>query len=421
MKREMRRLPFLAVLLAALAAAAPAAATPCAERCRAWDAPGASGAIARGPDGNVWYAGPGVIGRITTAGQVTRFAAPTVAGSDVEAGPDGGLWFTAPGLVGRMATDGNVNFTRSVAGSAGPIAPGPDGSMWLAGSGGSVARVAPDTGLLRLPPSGPGGAGRGAAADSLARGPDGALWFALSNPATLRRVGPDGQVTDRPLSGFGRDLAGITAGPDGGMWFTAPGARLVGRISPATGRVISFRTSWTPGAIAAGPSGAVWFAMSDQGRWTVVRLLPSGYMGYFQVPGPVRGLAAGADDGLWMSGNDRIERLEPFLGAYPIRTRRLNVSPFTGATGLRLFCPLYDLVYCAGRIVLRAGGRVVGSSEFAQRANDAPATRIPLNRFGVRLVAARRVVAAVATIDQHDQGGTARRAQYAVTLVQSPR
>jgi sugar lactone lactonase YvrE len=319
-----------------------------------------------------------------------------------------------------MATDGNVNFTRAVTGVPGPIAPGPDGSMWLAGAGGSVARVAPDSGLLRLPGSGPG-ASRGAVADSLAPGPDGALWIALSNPATLRRIGPDGQVTDRPLSGFGRDLAAITAGPDGGMWFTAPGARLVGRVSPSTGRVVSFPTSWTPGAIAAGPSGAIWFAMTDQGRWTVVRLLPSGNMSYFQVPGPVRGLAAGSDDGLWMTANNRIERLEPFLGAYPIRTRRLNVSPFTGATGLRLYCPLYDLVYCAGRIVLRAGGRVLASTPFSQRANDAPATRIALTRFGVRLVAARRVVAAVATIDQHDQGGTARRAQYPVTLVQSPR
>jgi virginiamycin B lyase len=412
----MRRLsPFL-VLLAMLAAAAPAAATPCAERCRGWDARGADGAIAHGPDGNVWYAGSGLVGRVTPGGQVTTFPAPTNAGSDLEAGSDGSLWFTGSGLVGRMGTDGAVSFTRAVSGAVGPLAPGADGAMWLAGPGGAVARVATDTGLLRLPGSG-SVATRGGGPGTLARSPDGALWFALSNPAVLRRVGADGQVTDRALPSFGRDLGSIVAGPDGGMWFTAPGARLVGRISPTTGRIVSFRTSWTPGAIAAGPSGVVWFAMTDSGRWNVVRLLPTGNMTFFQVPGPVRGLAGGADDGLWMTGGDRIERLEPFQGAYPIRTRRLTVSPFTGATFLRMLCPKFDLVYCAGRLVLRVGGRTVGSTSFSQRAFDAPNTRIPLNALGRRLVRTRRQVPALVVIDQHDQGGTWRHAQYAVTLV----
>jgi virginiamycin B lyase len=419
MPRRLAHLVLLA-LLAALAAAGPAGATPCAERCRGWDAPGAGGAIARGPDGNVWYAGQGTIGRLTAAGQLTRFPAPTTAASDLQAGSDGALWFTAPGLVGRIGTDGAVGMTRSVGGPPGPVAPGADGSLWLGGAGGAVSRLAPDGALTRVP--GGGGSARvTGGAGTLARGPDGALWIALSNPAGLRRIAPDGQVTDHPLPGFGRDLGAIVAGPDGGMWFTAPSGRMVGRISPATGRVVGFHTSWNPHAIAAGPSNAVWFAMTDSGRWTVVRLLPSGNMSYFQVRGPVSGLAAGADDGLWITGDDRVERLEPFLGAYPIRTRRMNVSPFTGATSLRLFCPLYDLVFCAGRIVVRIGGRTVGSSAFSQRANDAPATRIPLNRLGLRLVFGRRVVPAVATIDQHDQGGTWRRARYAVTLVGSPR
>jgi virginiamycin B lyase len=406
----------------ALAVAAPAGAVPCAERCRSFDAPGAAGAVAKGPDGNLWYAGNGAIGRITPAGEVARFAAPTTSASDLEAGPDGGLWFTAPGLVGRMATDGTVTLTRSVAGTPGPIAPAADGAMWFTASGGVVSRVAPDGGLARLLVPGrnnpspttraTGGAG------SMVAGPDGALWFAMGNPAALGRIGADGKVTEHPLPGIGRqELGGVAAGPDGGLWFTVPNARLVGRLSPTTGRTITFRTSWNPHAIAAGPSHAIWFAMTDSGRWTVTRMVPAGYMTFFQVPGPVRGLAAGADYGIWMAGDQEIERLESFMGAHPIRTRRLKVNPFAGSTSLRLLCPKYDLVLCAGTVTLGANGRKIGSAPFSQRSFDAPATRILLNRLGRRLTSRRREVEVVATLDQRDAGGTRRVARYAFTLV----
>jgi len=417
------RISLLACLLAALAApvaAGPAAAVPCAERCRTFEAPGAAGAIDRGPDGNLWFAAAGAIGRISPQGQVARFDAPTTAGSDVEAGPDGGVWFTGPGLVGRMATDGTVTLTRPVSGGPGPIAAA-DGGMWLAASGGAVSRVAPDGGLSHLldpTRSAPAPTTRAAGGPgSMVTGPDGALWFTQANPAGLGRMAPDGHVTEFPLPAFGRDLGGLTLGPDGGLWFTAPSARMVGRLSPSTGRVLSFRTSWNPHAITAGPSHAVWFAMTDRGRWTVARLVPAGYMSFFGVSGPVRGLAAGADDGIWMSGDGEIERLEPFLGAFPIRTRRLRVNQFAGSTSLRLLCPKYDLVLCAGTVTLRAGGRKLGSAPFSQRSFDAPATRVLLNRLGRRLTRARREVRVVATLDQRDAGGTRRVAEHAFTLV----
>ena len=420
--RSSGRRTLLATLLGALLAlgiaAAPAGAVSCAERCRTFDAPGAAAAVAKGPDGNVWYAGPGAIGRITPRGEVARFDAPTTAASDIEAGPDGGMWFTAPGLVGRMATDGTVTLTKSVSGTPGPIAPATDGSMWFTGSGGAVSRVAPDGGLSRLLVSGRSSTTRATGGPgSMVTGPDGALWFTQSNPAGLGRIAPDGSVTEMPLSAFGRDLGGLTVGPDGGLWFTAPSARMVGRLSPTTGRLLSFRTSWNPYAITAGPSHAIWFAMTDSGRWTVTRMVPAGYMSFFGVSGPVRGLAAGADDGIWMTRDGAVERLEPFLGAHPIRTRRLKVNQFAGSTSLRLLCPKYDLVLCAGTVTLRAGGRKVGSAPFSQRSFDAPATRLLLNRLGRRLTRRSREVAVMATINQHDAGGTWRRSEHAFTLV----
>ena len=417
----------LLALLAALAVAAPALAVPCgADRCRSIDAAGANGAISPGPDGNVWYAAQGFVGRITPGGQVTRFPAPTTGSSDIEPGPDGGMWFTAPGMVGRMDTGGQVTLQRSVSGSPGSIAPAADGSMWFTTAGGFLSRVAPDGALLRVAGASRASAGSASRATggpgTLVRGPDGALWFVASNPAAIGRVDADGRVTEFPLpASYGPELAGITVGPDGGLWFTAPRARLVGRISPTTGHLISFRTSRNPYAITAGPSHAIWFAMTDSGRWTVTRLVPAGYMSFFQVPGPVRGLAAGPDNAIWISKGSSVERLETFLGAYPIRRRTLPVNPFAGSITMRLYCPTYDLVFCAGMIVLRAGAQVVGTAPFSQRVNDAPATRIILNGLGRRLAHRNPNLRVLATITQHDQGGVWRQSVNAFYLVRRGR
>ena len=415
----------LASLLAALTLAAPAAAVRCGEdRCRTFaEASGADGAIAPGPDGAVWFAGQGFVGRLTPSGEVKKFPAPTTSSSDVEAGPDGGIWFTGPGVVGRMDTDGNITLQRSVGTTPGPIASAGDGAMWFGSSGGFLTRVAPDGNLLRV--AGLGGGGASASASKAAggpgtmvKGPDGALWFVHSEPAGIGRISPEGQVTELPIPGsFGSELAAITAGPDGGLWFTAPKGRMVGRISPTTGRVVGFRTSWNPYAITSGPSHAIWFAMTDSGRWTITRLVPAGYMAFFQVPGPVKGLAAGPDDGIYITHGSSVERLEPFIGAYPIRSRRMKYNPFAGSTSLRLYCPWYDLVSCAGRIVVRHRDQVVASVRFSQRVNDAPATRLLLNSFGRRVMRRSASVPVTATITQHDQGGTTRERGFDFTLV----
>jgi hypothetical protein len=327
--------------------------------------------------------------------------------------------------VGRMATDGEITLRRDVAGTPGPIAPAADGAMWFTSSGGFLSRVAPDGDVLRSLLTGSRGQARAASAGeapgSMVRGPDGALWIAQSYPAGLARVGADGAVTEFPLPQFGRDLGGITSGPDGGLWFTAPGARLVGRISPKTGRVNSFRTSWNPYAITSGPSHAIWFAMTYQGRWTLTRMVPAGYMSFFQVPGPVHGLAAGPDDGVYLAKGATIERFEPFLGAYPIRRRALPVNPFAGSISMRLFCPKFDLVFCAGTIVLRWNGQEVARTPFSQRVNDAPATRLLLNGLGRRLARRSSRVRVVATITQHDQGGVTRVSDHAFYLVRKKR
>lgn len=229
------------------------------------------------------------------------------------------------------------------------------------------------------------------------------------------RLSASGLVTGRWE--LGTRVGGLAAGPDGGIWLTLPDAKRVERISPLTGRVTTFRTSQTPGRIAGGPSHAVWFTMHASGlRQSVVRLVPAGFQTFFQVRRGTRGLAVGANDGIFITESRGIERLTPFLGARVIRSRSLPVNRFAGSASLRLFCPKLDLVFCAGRITLRRGGRVLGSTPFSQRVNDAPATRLLLNSYGRRVTRPGRRVRVRMTIVQHDQGGSRRRTTQTLYL-----
>jgi hypothetical protein len=76
---------------------------------------GTSGRIISGADGAVWFTpapGPGAyIGRVTTAGTVTRFDPPLdggqFVGQAIAAGPDGAIWYGQQRRVSRMTTPSN--------------------------------------------------------------------------------------------------------------------------------------------------------------------------------------------------------------------------------------------------------------------------------------------------------------------------
>jgi virginiamycin B lyase len=414
-----------AALTAAVVLAAPASAVPCETgRCATFAAPGATGPVVAGSDGNLWFLGDGFVGRMDLAGNVTRFPAPVGAGSDLTAGPDGALYFTAPGVVGKMGTDGQYTLSRSGLSGAGAIATTDDGTLWLGGAAGlmrvrsadvvdrataDVSRLAQAQAQVSVARPVPG-------PNSLVRGPDGGVWFAEAGRAAIGRIAPDGALTDYPLPGeFGDQIGGIVAGPDGGIWFTAPKGFRVGRLS-TRGEFTSYRTSWNPYAITAGPSHSIWFAMTDSNRWTIVRMVPAGYMSFWQVPGQVRGLGVGPDGAVYITKDSSIERMLPFLGAFPIRSRQLPVSPFTHAVSMRFLCPMYDLVYCAGNVVVTYAGKAVGSVPFSQRSYDAPATRLVLNAYGRGVVRRLGRVPVTATLTQHDAGGSWRTSSYDFVL-----
>ena len=412
----------LAVAAATLLLAAGAGAITCDPgRCTTFSTPGATGPVVAGPDGALWFLGDGFVGRMELAGNVTRFPAPVGPASDLTVGPDGALYFTAQGVVGRMGTDGQYTVARSGI-NGGAIAASPDGTLWLGGpntllrlrDSDVVARAT--GGVSNLSVAQAGAARVVPGPTMMVRGPDGAMWFPEAGRAAIGRLAADGTVTDFPLPAeFGGQIGGITAGPDGGIWFTAPNGFRVGRLS-TRGEFTAYRTSWNPYAITAGPSHAIWFAMTDRGRWTIVRMVPAGYMSYWQVPGPVRGMGVGPDGAVYLTKDGSLERILPFLGAYPVRGRSLPMAPRSHAVTMRFFCSQYDLVYCAGSVVVRYGSRVVGTVPFSQRVNDAPSTRMVLNRYGQGLVRRMGRVPVVATLTQHDAGGATRQTSFGYVL-----
>ena len=107
--------------------------------------------IAVGPDGNLWFtdAGRNEIGRVTTAGAITKFAVPTAASGvhGIIAASDGNLWFTEnlAGKLGKITPAGAVTELACIpTANSGPtnITVGPDGRLWLTETGANkIARV----------------------------------------------------------------------------------------------------------------------------------------------------------------------------------------------------------------------------------------------------------------------------------------
>jgi streptogramin lyase len=95
------------------------------------------GAIAAGPDGNLWFMQhDGQIGRITPSGMITRFQVPGQTAQElpiITKGPDGNLWFSAPpGKIGRITPNGIGKLLPLPAQTqVGGLAAAPDGHIWF--------------------------------------------------------------------------------------------------------------------------------------------------------------------------------------------------------------------------------------------------------------------------------------------------
>jgi virginiamycin B lyase len=213
--------------------------------------------ITPGTDGNPWFTTTDGIGRITPAGDITRFVPVMHAPMTPTPGPDGSLWFTEQGSsrLGHITATGQVY--EIALGDSIPLhlALGLDGSVWFTDARHDrIGRLTPAGGLtvFTLP--------QGSCAYDLTAGADGNLWFTEGpDRSAIGQMTPAGVVREYDLAP-GHTAESIRPGPEGGVWIVESGG--VGRIEPATGVVVEFALPASfSGSFAIAPDGSLWFAL----------------------------------------------------------------------------------------------------------------------------------------------------------------
>jgi virginiamycin B lyase len=200
--------------------------------------------IVSGPDRALWFTialtGASEIGRITTKGKITTYAAAGGA-IDLAVGSDGALWFTelTANQIGRITTHGKfTTYSKGISSGAQPysIAPGPDGALWFTErAGGRIGRIT-TTGKVTEYSS---GITPSEAPNDLAAGPDGAMWFTeyetynsyQVRDSKIGRITMSGKVNEYSKFDASSEPTGIAVGPDGNMWFVESKADRSGRVA----------------------------------------------------------------------------------------------------------------------------------------------------------------------------------------------
>jgi streptogramin lyase len=277
--------------------------------------------ITSGPDGNLWFAehGPvGKIGQVTPLGVFTEFPVPTVAGTprEIVTGPDGNLWFTEDDgdNIGRITTAGVVTEfpVPTVSSSPSGITTGPDGNLWFTEDSGNKIGKSTTAGVITEFPvptasSSPTG---------ITNGPDGNLWFTEREGNKIGQITTAGVITEFPVPTPSALPRGITLGPDNNLWFTEEGGGQIGRVTTA-GVFAEFlipSANVKPFGIAAGPDGNLWF--TEETGISVGRISTGGLVSEFTIPshGELnRGITGGPDGNVWWAGraHNRIDRITP--------------------------------------------------------------------------------------------------------------
>jgi streptogramin lyase len=243
--------------------------------------------ITAGPDGNLWFterAGQN-IGRITTQGVITEFVIPnaTNCSPDIVAGSDGNLWFTECNNIGRITTGGVITEFPVPTGGAAGIAAGPDGNVWFTETSNNIGLITPAGAITEfaVPTA-------SSVPWEIAAGPDGNLWFTERFGNKIGQITTAGVITEFTVPTANTGPWDIAAGPDGNMWFTERGSVSFGGRITTAGTITEFALpsgDFTPGGIAAGPDGNIWFTSSGGNRIVKVALPPPAPTGLRAVPG----------------------------------------------------------------------------------------------------------------------------------------
>jgi streptogramin lyase len=181
--------------------------------------------IASGPDGRVWFGGPGLVGAISASGAVDLFPIPANRQIvDMVAGPDGNLWFTEypDNSIGRITPTGVfTRFPTYPATCCGPVSMtlGADGGFFIVfNQGKQIARMDTSGAITLFRPT-EGTSER--PAFIVESGPDGRIWFTTETKPRIGSMDPAGGAASFLDFRVGvPGMSGMTAGPDGNLWMT---------------------------------------------------------------------------------------------------------------------------------------------------------------------------------------------------------
>ena len=250
----------------------------------------AVGGIVATPDGNLWFTDPaaGKVGVYNpTTGAVAEYplAKSSSQPEAIVLGPDGLLWFAENGGVGKIdpTTRAITEVPLDPSAKPGTFLVGPDGNLWFNDPGDStIGTIDRTTGAVAeyplpildaIPPM----TKSDEQPSPLINGPDGDLWFQEYEPTyqqyRLAKINPTSHVVTEYITGA---VNGLVAGPDGKVWFTQTPSTL-GEIDPSTGAVTSYTLAESsqepqPGGIVVTSDGTLW--VNDTNQLDEVHIIP---------------------------------------------------------------------------------------------------------------------------------------------------
>jgi streptogramin lyase len=299
--------------------------------------------IAVGPDKNLWFVelGGQTVGRITTAGVITKFPIKNAqALLGIASGPDGNLWFTdtMAGTIGRISTSGADVVRYSLAPGSFPqgITAGPDGSLWFveqkATGDYEIGKITTAGKITSYSTNEVGGTFQVYGVDSLSSygsitaGADGNLWFVDPMNALYSQVG---KITTKGALSFysTKDLPlAITSGPDGNLWVTE--SSHVAKVTTAGLETEYAITNSGGTGITTGSDGNIWFSEADYslGKVTPATGVVTEYGSLDPKLLNVASMTSGPDGNLWVTGEYSSNLGKINTSGTLIRTFALNVG-----------------------------------------------------------------------------------------------
>lgn len=368
--------------------------------------------LAQGPDGTIWYTGTignaahweSRIGRVGPSGPVSEAPMPGgLPAARITVGPEGDAWL----LSGKAEV---VRLTPSGAHSQVAIAPrgeitghataARDGGIWFTTRGGgagpdTIGRI--DTGgvVTEFPLPQPG-----SQPAAIVEASNGDAWFTEYSGDRIGRMTPSGQLTEFTLPEGSRP-SGIAADTHGDIWFTEQGPGRIGRID-AAGKLTQFElpADVFPGEIAAASDGRLWFIEWKHGA--IGHLTPAGRFREVTLPdreSDAEEVIAGSEGDVWYAASGEgpcvgggytcqmweprnpaiIGRISPTPLLTVIKGRRVRLRH--RGVDVRLDCEGGEVwERCRGRLTLKRGGKVLGSSGYSLAADQRHLVHVRLKR-----------------------------------------